>query len=787
MRKKAQIKTHAPPIASGMARVVGTHRKISAPSLPPFTPMRPSMRGEAFHSRRVQKPLPVAQEREIGRLHLATQFKNAARLEHSLGAIRIDHSASRASQGQTLSHEEREKKTSQREFVNRAVPAVQEKAEPRPNLTWLPDKLKTGVENFSGLPLDDVRVHYNSSKPAQLNALAYAQGTEIYVAPGQERHLAHEAWHIVQQAHGRVRPTIQPKDGVPVNDDSALEHEANLMGKRALQTRDEDAGMQNPPPLSSSTFQKFPQRRALSVGAAGARSRSQTLGGTVVQLVPGSFLVGSDVRSKSDVEKKMAGGEHTLSWSSTQKSFKKEDYAGSVYLALTWGLQGSGGTAGWYGRKYPAAAFHDIGTEAQKANECLAGMKSLNNDKNKTLVAIRAFRGPNSGEMAQRTVRDLFEVYVAVSDKARALFYEKLIKKETAEVFSIEADPAEAHPNTLPTAKITFDDKSTVYFKGRGPAVENALVGSDNSAAQKLTSLTGTSAADVGMHRFVEAGRAGEYQIAEDVGAEVPPALSPRGFLGEAVAAWLSAAKSALLVSLTATTDLHEANIKVDRFGKSHIIDAEFLLDFTEWRKYTGMLNSSANHIENFKIKDFVPSQIKEYTRSLSPKMKIVMADAVEDKFMALQGYLNDILRPIEALIATRALLRVIPFGTAKFLGFVTEFHNAANEPGQDVQTVVNVVDRFWNKIVGKMSKYRFKIDNNVTDGKVELCDNLRNGMVPLFHVRASDGVLLLNKKIEIGKTVFRHGVANLLKLTRIAVNSRYKDMAAIVRAEITG
>jgi hypothetical protein len=79
-----------------------------------------------------------------------------------------------------------------------------------------------------------VKVHYNSSQPAQLNALAYAQGTDIHVAPGQEQHLPHEAWHVVQQAQGRVKPTMQMKDGVPVNDDVGLEREADVMGQKAL-------------------------------------------------------------------------------------------------------------------------------------------------------------------------------------------------------------------------------------------------------------------------------------------------------------------------------------------------------------------------------------------------------------------------------------------------------------------------------------------------------------------------------------------------------------------------
>ncbi len=109
-------------------------------------------------------------------------------------------------------------------------------APPRINRTGMPDQLKSGIENLSGFSMDDVKVHYNSSQPAQLNALAYAQGTNIHIAPGQERHLPHEAWHVVQQKQGRVRPTMQMKD-VAINDDKGLEREADVMGGRALQRR----------------------------------------------------------------------------------------------------------------------------------------------------------------------------------------------------------------------------------------------------------------------------------------------------------------------------------------------------------------------------------------------------------------------------------------------------------------------------------------------------------------------------------------------------------------------
>ncbi|MFZ6760830.1 DUF4157 domain-containing protein [Undibacterium sp. Ji50W] len=102
------------------------------------------------------------------------------------------------------------------------------------NDTGLPNQLKAGVESLSGISLDAVKVHYNSAQPAQLIAHAYAQGTEIHIGPGQEKHLPHEAWHVVQQAQGRVRPTMQIKAGVAINDDSGLESEADVMGTRAL-------------------------------------------------------------------------------------------------------------------------------------------------------------------------------------------------------------------------------------------------------------------------------------------------------------------------------------------------------------------------------------------------------------------------------------------------------------------------------------------------------------------------------------------------------------------------
>ena len=113
-----------------------------------------------------------------------------------------------------------------------AAQCVSGAAPARSNATGMPDSLKAGMESLSGLDLSDVRVHRDSDQPAQLNALAFAQGKDIYLGPHQEQHLPHEAWHVVQQAQGRVRPTTQMMSAT-INDDPALEQEADQMGARA--------------------------------------------------------------------------------------------------------------------------------------------------------------------------------------------------------------------------------------------------------------------------------------------------------------------------------------------------------------------------------------------------------------------------------------------------------------------------------------------------------------------------------------------------------------------------
>ena len=99
--------------------------------------------------------------------------------------------------------------------------------------TGMPNNLRSGLEKLSGVDLSELKVHKNSDKPKQIGALAYTKGSDIHIAPGQEKHLPHEGWHAVQQMQGKVQPTIQMKSDLLVSHDNELEKEADIMGSKA--------------------------------------------------------------------------------------------------------------------------------------------------------------------------------------------------------------------------------------------------------------------------------------------------------------------------------------------------------------------------------------------------------------------------------------------------------------------------------------------------------------------------------------------------------------------------
>ncbi|MFN8747101.1 MAG: DUF4157 domain-containing protein [Pseudanabaena sp.] len=167
--------------------------------------------------------------------------------------------------------------------------------ESRPNETGLPNELKAGVENLSGYSLDDVRVHYNSPKPAQLQALAYAKGTEINIAPGKEDNLPHEAWHVVQQMQGRVTPT-KHHSGVEINDDLKLETEADVMGEKAKAFKGNSNGTISRQKIEEKLPREHWATSERTVQAKGEITESTNNYGGIVQMGKKDFFVGDESR-----------------------------------------------------------------------------------------------------------------------------------------------------------------------------------------------------------------------------------------------------------------------------------------------------------------------------------------------------------------------------------------------------------------------------------------------------------------------------------------------------------
>ncbi len=84
------------------------------------------------------------------------------------------------------------------------------------NISGIPASFQAKMENTFNTDFSGVSVHANSQRATDVGALAYTQGSEIHVAPGQfstgttsgKRLLAHEFAHADQQMKGQVNSHI---------------------------------------------------------------------------------------------------------------------------------------------------------------------------------------------------------------------------------------------------------------------------------------------------------------------------------------------------------------------------------------------------------------------------------------------------------------------------------------------------------------------------------------------------------------------------------------------------
>ena len=97
-----------------------------------------------------------------------------------------------------------------------------QEAQREPGGVPLPAAIQKEYEEKSGVPLDDVRVHYDSSIPSEFNAKAFTYGNAIYLGVGEQNSLEHEVVHTIQQKLGIVNPT-HTENSLPVNTDPKYE------------------------------------------------------------------------------------------------------------------------------------------------------------------------------------------------------------------------------------------------------------------------------------------------------------------------------------------------------------------------------------------------------------------------------------------------------------------------------------------------------------------------------------------------------------------------------------
>jgi hypothetical protein len=246
----------------------------------------------------------------------------------------------------------------QRTIGNAAVGHYVRRVPPGASRTALPERLKVGIESLSGLAVDDVRVHYNSATPARVHALATTQGADIHLGPGQEQYLPHEAWHVVQQKQGRVKPTRQ-LNGAAINDDVGLEREAVQMGAQALQMTpgNQDVGAPRVQPGTA--------KETFAISSAGPIQRM--VGFEIempnIAVERGTLKETGRGKEKEEEQESFIGGYgQQLSLSSALLEHKQESYndefvvvdraaivkKAPMYSETGWSLTPDGGENNWY-------------------------------------------------------------------------------------------------------------------------------------------------------------------------------------------------------------------------------------------------------------------------------------------------------------------------------------------------------------------------------------------------------------------------------------------------------
>lgn len=127
----------------------------------------------------------------------------------------------------------------------------------------LPNPFRQRMESSFRQDFSNVRIHEGPQAPS-IGSIAYTQGTDIHFAPGAyqpesligQAVLGHELTHVVQQRTGQV-PSV-PTNALQINDDPALEGEADTLGAQAAQGHQVNTGGTHPATDANPLFTPTP-------------------------------------------------------------------------------------------------------------------------------------------------------------------------------------------------------------------------------------------------------------------------------------------------------------------------------------------------------------------------------------------------------------------------------------------------------------------------------------------------------------------------------------------------
>ena len=349
------------------------------------------------------------------------------------------------------------------------------------NKTGIPDDLKYGIENLSGQSLKDVRVKYNSPKPASLQAKAFAQGSEIHIGSGHENTLPHEAWHIAQQKQGRVQSTTQLKGSTNINDNKSLEKEADIMGSKA-----QSLGFNTPPSALKSvvTSSSIPAQRVQGEEKENfVKNQVKIIEGKITsqkQVDSGPQDAAEKPIAKDKIEAAAATRIQALSRGKAVRSRAKEEREAATRIqALSRGKAGR--------------SIAKEEREAAKAAAAAAAKKQQEETEAAATTRIQALRRGKAGRSRAKEEREAAKAAAAAAAKKQQ--EEQKFRRDAQDKFNEQyggkGEGPSAPEETLDTASESIGSSET--FTGLGDQGIEDYVGLSGSSAAAVSNKSDAS------------------------------------------------------------------------------------------------------------------------------------------------------------------------------------------------------------------------------------------------------------------------------------------------------